>query len=112
MLYFLRLGLLGFGGPVALVGQMERELVGERGWLTKEQMREAIADLPVAAGAARHSGRHLYLLPARRLLGRVGGRLGLHPAELRDRRGARRALRLSRRPQAGDRASSTASARR
>jgi chromate transporter len=41
--YFLRLGLLGFGGPVALVGQMERELVDERGWLTKEQMREAIA---------------------------------------------------------------------
>jgi chromate transporter len=43
LFYFLRLGLLGFGGPVALVGQMERELVGERGWLTKEQMREAIA---------------------------------------------------------------------
>jgi len=41
--YFLRLGLLGFGGPVALVGQMERELVGVRRWLTKEQMREAIA---------------------------------------------------------------------
>src|SRR6202043_3017689 len=43
LLYFLRLGSIGFGGPVALVGQMERELVGERGWLTKEQMREAIA---------------------------------------------------------------------
>lgn len=28
--YFLHLGLLGFGGPVALVGQMERELVGEK----------------------------------------------------------------------------------
>jgi chromate transporter len=41
--YFLRLGLLGFGGPVALVGQMERELVGQRGWVTKDQMREAIA---------------------------------------------------------------------
>jgi len=41
--YFLRLGLLGFGGPVALVGQMERELVDDKGWLTKEQMREAIA---------------------------------------------------------------------
>lgn len=41
--YFLRLGLLGFGGPVALVGQMERELVTERGWVSKEQMREAIA---------------------------------------------------------------------
>jgi len=43
VLYFLRLGFLGFGGPVALVGQMERELVADRGWLTKEQMREAIA---------------------------------------------------------------------
>src|SRR6202050_558665 len=43
LVYFLRLGSIGFGGPVALVGQMERELVGERGWLTKEQMREAIA---------------------------------------------------------------------
>jgi chromate transporter len=43
LLYFLRLGVLGFGGPVALVGQMEREVVAQRGWLTKEQMREAIA---------------------------------------------------------------------
>ena len=41
--YFLRLGLLGFGGPVALVGQMGRELADERGWLTKEQMREGVA---------------------------------------------------------------------
>jgi chromate transporter len=41
--YFLRLGLVGFGGPVALVGQMERELVAQRAWLTKEQMREVIA---------------------------------------------------------------------
>ena len=32
--YFLRLGLLGFGGPVALVGQMERELVDQRQWIT------------------------------------------------------------------------------
>jgi len=42
-LYFLRLGFLGFGGPVALVGQMERELVTEKKWLSKEQMRESIA---------------------------------------------------------------------
>jgi chromate transporter len=41
--YFLRLGVLGFGGPVALVGQMERELVGDKQWLTKEEMREGIA---------------------------------------------------------------------
>ncbi len=43
VVYFLRLGLLGFGGPVALVGQMERELVADKKWLSKEQMREAIA---------------------------------------------------------------------
>lgn len=41
--YFLRLGALGFGGPVALCGQMERELVDEKGWLSKTEMREAIA---------------------------------------------------------------------
>jgi len=31
--YYLRLGLVGFGGPAALVGQMERERVAERKWL-------------------------------------------------------------------------------
>src|SRR5579872_526130 len=41
--YFLRLGALGFGGPAALCGQMERELVDEKGWLSKAEMREAIA---------------------------------------------------------------------
>src|SRR5438445_213276 len=41
--YYLRLGVLGFGGPVALVGQMERELVADKKWLTKEEMREGIA---------------------------------------------------------------------
>jgi chromate transporter len=41
--YFLRLGTLGFGGPVALVGLMEKELVGERQWLDKAEMRDVIA---------------------------------------------------------------------
>jgi chromate transporter len=41
--YFLRLGTFGFGGPVALCGQMERELVHEKRWLAKEEMRDAIA---------------------------------------------------------------------
>src|SRR5215469_11191859 len=43
VVYFLRLGTLGFGGPVALCGLMEKELVQERGWLTKQEMRDAIA---------------------------------------------------------------------
>ncbi len=41
--YFLRLGTIGFGGPVALVGLMERDLVAGRGWLTRDEMREVIA---------------------------------------------------------------------
>lgn len=41
--YFLRLGATGFGGPVALCGQMEKDLVQGKAWLTKDQMREAIA---------------------------------------------------------------------
>ncbi len=43
VLYYLRLGTLGFGGPVALCGQMERELVQERHWITKDEMRDGIA---------------------------------------------------------------------
>lgn len=43
VLYFLRLGTLGFGGPVALVGLMEKDLVGERQWLSKDEMRDAVA---------------------------------------------------------------------
>lgn len=32
--YFLRLGTTGFGGPIALVGHMQRDLVERRGWFT------------------------------------------------------------------------------
>jgi chromate transporter len=41
--YFLQLGATGFGGPVALCGQMEKELVEERHWLRREEMRDAVA---------------------------------------------------------------------
>jgi len=41
--YFLRLGATGFGGPVALCGLMERDLVERRGWFDKTQMRDMIA---------------------------------------------------------------------
>jgi chromate transporter len=41
--YFLWLGATGFGGPVALCGLMERDLVERRGWLDKAQMRDIIA---------------------------------------------------------------------
>ena len=51
-LYFLRLGFLGFGGPVALVGQMERELVNDKKWLSKEEMRSRGFKQLVSGGLA------------------------------------------------------------
>ena len=41
--YFLRLGTLGFGGPVALCGMMEKELVWDKAWMSSSEMRDAIA---------------------------------------------------------------------
>ncbi len=41
--YFLRLGALGFGGPAALVAEMEKDLVEGRRWVTKEEFRESVA---------------------------------------------------------------------
>src|SRR6267154_3871766 len=43
MLYMLRLGTFGFGGPVALVGYMRRDLVERRGWITENDYREGLA---------------------------------------------------------------------
>jgi len=41
--YFLTLGASGFGGPAALIAQMERDLVEARRWISKEEFREAVA---------------------------------------------------------------------
>lgn len=43
VLYFLRLGALGFGGPVALANAMRRDLVEGRGWLTGEEYENGLA---------------------------------------------------------------------
>ncbi|MDE2610564.1 MAG: chromate transporter [Burkholderiales bacterium] len=41
--YMLRLGTVGFGGPVALVGYMHRHLVERRGWISESDYREGLA---------------------------------------------------------------------
>jgi chromate transporter len=41
--YFIGLGSLGFGGPIATVGYMQRDLVEERGWLPKQDLLDGIA---------------------------------------------------------------------
>jgi chromate transporter len=40
--YFLRLGSSGFGGPIALAGSMQRDLVA-RGWITQQEYVEGLA---------------------------------------------------------------------
>jgi chromate transporter len=50
LLYFLRLGATGFGGPVALVGYMQRDLVEERRWFSAEEYREGLALAQLAPG--------------------------------------------------------------
>ena len=41
--YFLKLGTLGFGGPVALANYIRRDLVEERAWLTEQQYEDGLA---------------------------------------------------------------------
>ncbi len=43
LLYYLGLGVLGFGGPIAAVGYMQRDLVEERGWLDRQDLLDGIA---------------------------------------------------------------------
>jgi chromate transporter len=48
--YFLRLGTIGFGGPVALVGYMHRDLVEKRQWITEDDYKEGLALSQLAPG--------------------------------------------------------------
>jgi chromate transporter len=49
-LYFLRLGTLGFGGPIALAGYMQRDLVERRHWISKQDYVEGLALAQLAPG--------------------------------------------------------------
>jgi chromate transporter len=42
-LYFLHLGALGFGGPIALAGYMKRDLEEERHWVTRDEYQDGLA---------------------------------------------------------------------
>jgi chromate transporter len=48
--YFLRLGSLGFGGPIALAGYMQRDLVERRRWISKQDYVEGLALAQLAPG--------------------------------------------------------------
>lgn len=72
--YFLRLGTLGFGGPVALAGYMHRDLVETRQWITEADYKEglALAQLapgPLAAQLAIYLGYVHYRIAGATLIG-------------------------------------------
>lgn len=50
VLYFLKLGTIGFGGPVALVGYMHRDLVEQRKWISEDDYKEGLALAQLAPG--------------------------------------------------------------
>ena len=50
LVYFVRLGTFGFGGPIALTGYMQRDLVEERRWISKQDYLEGLALAQLAPG--------------------------------------------------------------
>lgn len=74
VLYALKLGAIGFGGPVALVGYMYRDLVETRGWISEADYKEGLtlAQLmpgPLAAQLAMYLGYVHYRLRGATLVG-------------------------------------------
>src|SRR5262245_4937444 len=49
-LYFLKLGTTGFGGPIALAGFMQRDLVDERRWISRQDYLDGLALAQLAPG--------------------------------------------------------------
>src|SRR5207253_1983211 len=50
LVYFLRPGTLGFGGPIALAGHMQKDLVEERRWVSKQDYLEGLACSQLSPG--------------------------------------------------------------
>src|SRR2546429_7395100 len=68
LFYFLRLGTLGFGGPIALAGHMQQDLVEQRGWISAQEYKEGLALAQLAPGPlAAQLAMYLGWVRARRL---------------------------------------------
>jgi hypothetical protein len=48
--YFVKLGALGFGGPIALTGAMQRDLVDRERWISLQEYKEGLALSQLAPG--------------------------------------------------------------
>jgi chromate transporter len=72
--YFLKLGTIGFGGPVALIGYMNRDLVEQRKWFTETEYKEGLtlaqlAPGPLAAQMSMYLGYAHYGITGASLVG-------------------------------------------
>jgi len=80
--YFLHLGSVGFGGPAALLGCMQRDLVERRGWFTKDEYIKGLALSQLAPELSRLQVTRVALITTRslvaqeKLLDQVRGALG------------------------------------
>ncbi len=74
LIYFVKLGTWGFGGPVALVGYMHRDLVENKKWISEDDYKEGLAlsqlaPGPLAAQLSIYLGYVHYRLPGATLAG-------------------------------------------
>ncbi|MCI0398917.1 MAG: chromate efflux transporter [Chloroflexi bacterium] len=72
-LRFLRFGFLAWGGPVAQIAMIQRELVEEEGWISRERFNRTLAVYQILPGPEAHELCVYFGMLAR---GRLGGLLG------------------------------------
>jgi chromate transporter len=78
---FLRFGLLAWGGPVAQIAMIKRELVEEEKWLTPERFNRLLAVYQVLPGPEAHElCVHLGMMKRGRLGGVLAGLALCYPA--------------------------------
>ena len=110
--YFLRLGAAGFGGPIALAGFMQRDLVEDRRWISRQDYLDGLALAQLAPGPlAAQLAMYLGYVRAGVVGATIVSRL-LHPAVVSHGVGDFGCLRPLRRPGVDGGACSTASAPR
>src|SRR5438094_5330001 len=84
LLYFLRLGTFGFGGPIALAGYMQRDLVEERHWISRVGLSGRPRFRATFPRSACRAVSDVYRMAARRRNGHNPGRHRLYLAIVSD----------------------------
>ena len=80
LVYFAKLGAFGFGGPIALTGAMQRDLVERERWISLQEYKEGLALSQLAPGPLAAQLAILSGLDKVRCAGGYTRRLRLHPA--------------------------------